>query len=394
MSRYSLRVVQVISGLEIADGGPSYSVPRLNEALHRAGLDGAVFTDLAPGDAANDDFGRVHSFVREYSRVPLLRKLHFSRGLSRGLSDRSERIDLIHSHGLWRMPNIYAARAARHRRIPIVVSPRGMLSKPALQLSSCSKRLFWHLAQKSALDGTACFHATSAAECEDIRKFGIRTPIAVIPNGVDLPGDDALRRSAWPRSRGAQRTLLFLGRIHPIKGVDRLVAAWSKVEAEFAHWRLRIVGPGEPEHLQSVRDAIGRLAAQRVSVEGAVYGEEKWRTISEANLFILPSHTENFGIAVAESLACGRPVITTKGTPWREVETHRCGWWIDGGQASIEAALRIALSAPVEILDEMGARGAAWVKHAFTWDHVGEKMAQVCLWLCLGAPKPDSVMLN
>lgn len=394
MSRYSLRVVQVVSGLEIADGGPSYSVPRLNEALRQAGLDAAVFTDFTPGNAANDDFDWVHSFVREYGRVPLLRKLHFSRGLSRCLFDRSESIDLIHSHGLWRMPNIYAARAARHRRIPIVVSPRGMLSKPALRFSRRSKALFWHLAQKSALEGTECFHATSDAECEDIRKFGIRSPVTVIPNGVDLPDDDGLRRSTWPRSRGAQRTLLFLGRIHPKKGVDGLVAAWSKVEAEFAGWRLRIVGPGEPAHLQSVRDAIRQLAAQRVSVEGAVYGEQKWRTISEADLFILPSHNENFGIAVAESLACGRPVITTKATPWREVETRRCGWWIDGRQASIEAALRIALSAPVEILDEMGARGAAWVKHAFTWDSVGEKLAQVYLWLCLGAPKPDSVLLN
>jgi glycosyltransferase involved in cell wall biosynthesis len=292
------------------------------------------------------------------------------------------------------MPNIYAAKAARRRRIPIVVSPRGMLSKSALQFSHRSKRLFWHLAQKSALEGTACFHATSPAECEDIRRFGIRSPIAVIPNGVDPPYDDALRRSAWPRARGAQRTLLFLGRVHPLKGVDRLVAAWSKVEAEFADWRLRIVGPGEPEHLESVRDAIRKLAAQRVSVEGAVYRVEKWRTISEASLFILPSHAENFGIAVAESLACGRPVITTTGTPWREIETHRCGWWIDGEQDSIEAALRIALSTPVEILDEMGARGAAWVEDAFAWDRIGEKMAQVYLWLCLGAPRPDSVMLN
>jgi glycosyltransferase involved in cell wall biosynthesis len=249
------------------------------------------------------------------------------------------------------------------------------------------------LAQRSALEATSCFHATSAAECEDIRKFGIRSPIAVIPNGVDLP-DDTLQRSMWLRSRGTQRTLLFIGRIHPIKGVEGLVAAWSKVEAEFADWRLRIVGPSEPAHLQSVNDAIRQLAAQRISVEGAVYGDEKWRTISAADLFILPSHTENFGIAVAESLACGTPVIVTKGTPWREVETQRCGWWIEGGQASIEAALRIALSAPVEILDEMGARGAAWVKHAFTWDRIGDRMAQVYLWLCLGAPRPDSVVLN
>ena len=393
-SARAVRVVHVVSGLEIAHGGPSYSVPRLKDALTRAGLDATVFADLTPGDFANDGSDQVHRFVRNFGRVPLLRKFHFSSDLARRLYDKSESIDLVHSHGLWRMPNIYAATAARDRRIPHVVSPRGMLSEAALQLSTRSKKLFWHLAQKSALEASACFHATSRAECADMRKFGIKAPVAIIPNGIDLPDDVAFKQASGPRTGGAQRTLLYLGRIHPIKGLDDLVAAWSKVEAGFADWHLKIVGPGEPEHIQSVRNAIEKRGVRRVSIEGPVFEADKWRLIFAANLTILPSHTESFGMVVAESLACGRPVITTKGTPWKDIETQKCGWWIDTGPASIEAALRVALRTPVEVLDEMGARGAAWVKQSLSWDGIGEEMARVYRWLCLGAARPDCVALD
>lgn len=389
-----LRNIHVVSGLEIAHGGPSYSVPSLKDALVRAGLDAAVFADLTPGDLANGGSDRIHSFARDYGRVPLLRKFHFSKGLARHLEHEAGEVDLVHSHGLWRMPNIYAARTARDRCMPHVISPRGMLSKAALGVSPRSKHVFWHLAQKSAIEAAACIHATSLSEYTDIRELGIKAPIAVVPNGVELPDRTICLSDIDRLKQRSQRTLLYLGRIHPIKGLDDLLVAWGRIEAVFGSWSLRIVGPGEREHVRSLRDAVAKLGLRRVAIEGPAFGTDKWLLLRCADLSILPSYSENFGIAVAESLACGRPVITTKGTPWEEVESRRCGWWIDPGPGSIEAALREALATPAEILDEMGTRGAIWVTNAFSWDRIGEEMARVYRWLCLGSSKPGCVVLD
>ena len=386
-----IRLLQVISGLELAHGGPSYSVPRLNSALRAAGVDSRVLADVPPGEPSNDAGPHIETFKRQFARMPGLKMLHLSQTLARRLDDSDLQANLIHSHGLWRMPNLYAAWAARRRGIPIVVSPRGMLSEAALQLSAPGKRIFWYLGQKAALDATACFHATSSAEYNDLRRFGITAPIAVIPNGVDLVAlpDQVGSRQVGLLSR--QRTALFLGRIHPIKGIDALIAAWGRVAGEFPQWRLRIVGPGEPIHISALKDIIARNSVPRVSMEGALEGEAKFQAFAKADVFVQPSYSENFGLTVAESLACRRPVLVTKGAPWPGVVTHGCGWWIDIGEEALAAGLRVALATPDDELDAMGRRGEAWVREAFAWDVIGQQMAGVYRWLLGQGPQPGCV---
>jgi glycosyltransferase involved in cell wall biosynthesis len=222
-----IAVVQVVSGLEIADGGPSYSVPRLHSALRQAGIEDRIFTDQVPGEAAanNTDEGVV-TLDRQFGWIPLLRMLHISAAMQRQLLDPVERIDLVHSHGLWRFPNIYAGQAARRRQIPHVVSPRGMVSTVALSFSRLSKRLFWAAGQGAIVREAACVHATSPTEYEEIRAFGITRPIAIVPNGMDMPSSPGTARSAGGVGEH-RRTLLYLGRIHPKKGIDFLLAAWA-----------------------------------------------------------------------------------------------------------------------------------------------------------------------
>jgi len=388
----ALRAIQVVSGLEIAHGGPSYSVPRLNEALVAAGIEGRIYADLTPGELANNAADSVVTFDRRFGTVPLLRKLHISGAMYRRLLDDGGEIDIIHSHGLWRMPNIYAARAARRHGIPHVIAPRGMLSRVALDFSRTSKALFWFLCQRTAIEQCACVHATSMSEYREVRNLGIRCPIAVIPNGIDMPKPRSIHRLRRAQGAPRERTLLYIGRIHPKKGINSLVRAWAAVAPGFVDWRLRIIGPGEERHLREL-DSVA-AAVPRLSIEAPIYGEAKWRAFADADLFILPSYNENFGITVAESLACGRPVITTKGTPWRSVETEKCGWWIDSGPESIEAAMRVALGTPAEVLDEMGERGAVWINRAFSWTRIGEEMARVYRWLRWGAPRPDCTTLD
>jgi glycosyltransferase involved in cell wall biosynthesis len=353
---------------------------------------GRIFADLTPGELANNEAATVVTFDRNFGTTLFLRKLHISGDMRRQLFNERGKVDILHSHGLWRMPNIYAARAARLFGVPHLVSSRGMLSRVALNFSRTSKALFWLAWQRAAIHQCACMHATSVSEYQEVRAFGVRRPIAIIRNGIDLPKLPSFHRMLPADGAPRARILLYFGRIHPKKGLNQLVSAWASLAPDFPDWRLRIVGPGEERDLQELAGLAAALP--RLSIEAAVYGEAKWRIFAQSDLFILPSHNENFGITVAESLACGRPVITTKETPWKDVETQKCGWWIEAGSASIKAALRVALGTPVEVLDEMGARGAAWVKNAFSWDQIGEEMARVYRWLCLGAARPDCVVLD
>jgi glycosyltransferase involved in cell wall biosynthesis len=384
-----MHLVQVVAGLEWAHGGPAYSVPRLNRALCEAGVDARVFSSNVPGIPANDADDAVIMFRRQFGLTFGLRKLQMSTDLKRRLLDPAEKIDILHSHGLWRLPNLYAAHAALKREVPHVVSVRGMLSETALGLSKRSKHLFWTMGQKRALETTACYHATSEMELEHIRRFGITGPIAVVPNGVDLPTVSG--RAATRNLKSGLRTLLFLGRIHPIKGIDTLVEAWSRVSPHFPDWRLRIVGPGDASHVELVRRQIHNNSVSRVTLEGAMDGEAKFEAFANADLFVLPSQSENFGLTVAESLACRRPVIVTKGAPWAGVVTQGCGWWVDHGVDAMVAALETSLATPDAELDAMGLRGEAWVRAAFSWNGIGQEMARAYRWLLAQGPRPDCV---
>jgi glycosyltransferase involved in cell wall biosynthesis len=262
-----------------------------------------------------------------------------------------------------------------------------MLGGAALGFSRVKKVLFWHLLQGPAIRCVACYHATSRQEYEDIRAYGLTQPVAIIPNGIDLPQFFPTRTSA------ADRVALSLGRIHPKKGLERLVSAWAKVEAAYPGWRLRIVGQAEVGHDVQLRALAATLKLGHVSIEPAIYGEEKYAAFREADFFVLPTLNENFAMTVAESLAAGTPVISTKGAPWAGLEVERCGWWIDHGIEPLVAALSGAMVLPREELRAMGARGQAWMARDFGWDAIASKMAAVYAWLAGKAAPPDWVSL-
>lgn len=366
----------MIAGLEPTDGGPSYSVPRLCEALSASGEARArLFSVTADGRA---QVGRPCAYADlrfkwDHLRVPLLRQMRISRGLSRALRSALRETDVVHSHGLWLAPNLDAAAAAKQAGKPHIVSPRGMLSAVALGISANRKQLAWRIGQGAALRQTACLHATSEAELEDIRAVGLRNPVAVIPNGIDIPEF----REGCERSR----VVLTLGRIHPKKGLVALVRAWSQVEALHPSWRLRIVGPAENGHDQELASLVRQLGLNNIAIEGALFGDEKLRAYRQASLFVLPTLSENFGLVVAEALAAGTPVISTIGAPWRGLEENRCGWWIDHGDRALANSLLTAMALPPAELVEMGARGRLWMARDFSWDCVAEDMLAVYRWL-------------
>jgi glycosyltransferase involved in cell wall biosynthesis len=299
----------------------------------------------------------------------------------------SEQVEIIHSHSLWMMPNVYPGWATRRTKCRLVVSPHGTLSAWALGVSAHIKRIFWPLVQRPALRHAACFHATSQSEFEDIRRAGFRQPVCVIPNGIDVP-------ELKEKRLDSRRKLLFLGRIHPIKGVDLLLKAWHEVWEHFPDWDLCIAGTDDRGYLSDMKALAEKLKLQRVEFCGPLYGEEKLRAYREADLFVLPTHSENFGLTVAEALAAGTPAIVTRGAPWAGLEEHGAGWWIEIGVHPLVACLEEAMSRPRDELVTRGLRGRDWVRQEFSWERVGAMMDQTYRWLLSGGEVASWIRLD
>lgn len=303
---------------------------------------------------------------------------------------RAQTPALFHNHGLWAPANHWAAGEARRHGIPLILQPRGMLEPWALNHKALKKQFAMALFQRRDLESAKLFVATAPMEYESIRGFGLRQPVAVIPNGVlfrsvGRPID--VCREFVPKT--PDRTALFLSRVHPKKGLFNLLNAWAVVEPH--GWRLQIAGPDEGGHLAEVM-ALARDLGIDPFVEylGPLDGEAKSQAYFGADLFVLPTFSENFGVVVAEAMAHGVPVITTRGAPWADLETHDCGWWVDIGVDPLVQALRSAMALSDDGRREMGARGRDYVRR-FNWDDIARQTINVYRWVLGQGPKPDCV---
>jgi len=368
-------VVHVVPAITEEASGPSYSVVRLCESLVEAG--GQV--TLAAMDWA--PIANPPSVLRTFPMGSGPRRLGRSPSMARWLEEqaRSGRISVLHNHGMWQMNAVYPGRVASRHGTPYMVSPRGTWSEWAMSNGSWLKRPFWHVVQRPSVDRVTCFHATAESEYEDIRRLGFRQPVAVIPNGVDIPPPIV-------KVEGRSRTLLFLGRIHPKKGLDLLLPAWGAVQARFPDWRLRIVGSDEGYHgssgyMAELKALAATLGLQRIEFSGALHGAAKWQAYADADLFVLPTYSENFGMSVAEALASATPAIVSRGAPWAGLTERRAGLWVDIGVDPLVAGLEDLLHrGPVE-LREMGRNGRGWMTASYSWRAIGQQMAEVYRWL-------------
>jgi glycosyltransferase involved in cell wall biosynthesis len=389
-----LCVTQVLASVDDPGAGPSYSATRLASALAEEGVDVTIRSvagwrgcPLKGGEIGGEEQPRV---VRSpLNRGPLARRICSSDDLRRALQVDACRADVLHTHGLWLMPNVYPAWAARRAgsRAALILSPRGMLGDGALAFSRGKKRLFWTLFQKQAVSAASVLHATSEAELSDIREFGLKTPVAVIPNGVDLP-----EKAEQKHNRA--REVLYLGRVHPKKGIDVLIRAWALVAKHRPDWRLRIVGPVEGDHGEELKRLAADLCAPRISIEGPAFGASRLAAYRNASLFVLPTRHENFAMVVAEALAAELPVIASRGAPWAGLELEGCGWWVNHGVEAFATAIEGATGEGAARLAAMGARGRAWMARDFSWPRVARDMLALYRWLQQGGTPPKTVRVD
>ena len=365
--------------------GPSYSVVQLCRSLRAEGCDASLAV-LGSGMLLNK-----LEFIRQFPIASFPERLGRSPAMRQWLRQIVETggVDIIHNNSLWMMPNVYSGWATRGTETLLLVSPRGTFSNWALRRSKWTKRLFWSVAQSRAISHTACFHATAEHEYQDIRRAGFSQPVCVIPNGVNIPAT-----IPQPKVNKKLRRLLFLGRIHPVKGIDILLQAWAALCPRLADWVLEVVGPDNDGYLGEMRVLAQSLKLEKVSFRGPLFGQEKVRAYQEAEVFVLPTHSENFGMTIAEAMACGTPVITTQEAPWSDLERRGAGWWIENGVEPLVACLEDALGSSPERLIAMGDQGREWMRQDFSWHESAHKMKTTYQWLLNGGNRPAWVKPN
>lgn len=341
-------------------GGPSRSVCGLAEHLSNSGC-------------------RVGLWAPDQSAVgtPFLSTSSRALALSGSLKQAIEQfgsIDLIHDSGLWLAHNHLIASHCRANGLPRVIATRGMLEPWARKHKWFKKFLAWHAYQKRDVFDALAIHVTAQKEADSLVALGIKCPIWVVPNGVDLPKSRSeLANAPTTNGQPVVRTALFIGRIHPVKGLPMLLDAWAAVRPP--NWRLQIVGPDEDGHQAKLNSQVVENGLSScVNFSGALGDDEKWRALDEADLFVCPSYTENFGIAIAEAMASGLPVITTTGTPWQSLRDNGMGWWVEPNVQQIASALQAATNSSSEMLRKKGAKGRSYVSERFTWQGVAYKL--------------------
>ncbi len=379
-----MKVLQIISGLNIFSGGPSKSVYNLTKQLRYYDIDAQILT--LKSNNPNDKNISEENFIYTYS-LSKFNFLLFSKPFLNFLVNNV--FDIYHGHGLWQIPIHNMVKIAGLKKIPYVISPRGMLRPWALERRSLKKKIALKLYQKKDLDYAACLHATSQKEAEEILDLGFKNPVAVIPNGIDLT-ENPLRTK---KSMNLKKTILYLSRIFPMKGLEELITAWSIIKkTDRKDWKIKIVGNGEEKYINELKILIAKKKLENeIELGGPQYGKEKIDTLHSSDLFVLPTYGENFGMAIAEALACGLPVITTKGAPWHGLQTYNAGWWIDIGAAPLAEALTEAMRLSDDERKQMGLNGRKLVEENYSIEIVAKQMIRLYEWILYNTKKPEFI---
>lgn len=281
--------------------------------------------------------------------------------------------DIVHVNSCWELLSSYTVFWAKKKNYPVLITTHGMLEPWVIRKNYWTRKLpALLLYQKKALKMADSLVATAESERKNLLIANYNPNVGLVPNGVIM--DDISLKDSWRPNK----VILFLALLRPNKGADLLIKAVKELEKELAGYRVIIAGTGEDGYVNSLKELVRDLNLEdMVSFPGGIYGNEKWELYQKADIFILPTLNENFGIVIAESLASGTPVITTKGAPWPELEEWNCGWWVERDVASFVRALDEFLKFSVEELEQMGRNGRRLVEARYSSRKVAEEMVRL-----------------
>ena len=374
----------VINSIDMVTGGPARSVTHLIQSLTELKDIQKLYLDTIK---TNNPI--IKNFDNDKSTIKFHHRNNFNPFNFNVNSLNKEKIDIYHGHGLWQMPIHLMSKVARKRNIPYIITPRGMLEPWSMRQKYLKKKIAFLLYQKYDLMKADCIHVTASSEAESVRKLGFKNPIAVVPNGIYIP------KFSGNKTKSKFKKALFLSRIHPKKGIEILIKAWSRLNVQLKkNWTLEIVGDGNQEYILFLKKKISEFGlSNNIKILDPIYGKEKLQLYINADLFILPTHSENFGIVVAEALACKTPVITTKGAPWNDLIKYNCGKWIDLSIDNLVAAMNYMMSKDSEELLKMGNNGRNLIINKYSISSTANKILEVYKWTLKKGDMPNFIYI-
>lgn len=278
--------------------------------------------------------------------------------------------DIVHINCCWMPQSAFTQKWAQRLGYKVILTPHGMLEPWIISRHYWTKKVpALLLYQKAAIKNADCLHATAESEKKNLLKLGYNNKIEIVANGIDV--DNITMKNNWER----KKKILFLSRVHVKKGIEFLLEAIAMLKEPLTDYTINIAGEGDADYIASLKNKVKELGIENlVNFCGGVYGENKWKLFREADVFVLPTYSENFGIVVGEALACGTPVITTKGTPWEELNTAHCGWWTEVGTEATKQALSSFLTLSVDTLKKMGCNGRRLIENKYSTKKIAQDM--------------------
>ncbi len=387
------RWLSVVSHTDPRYGGLSSAVPR---GAQDVAVTGRFEVSLAAFCAPGEQFQPATLAKEQLSFWPVSRAAWLqSRALRRQFAERVRGADGVHIHGLWEVSTAAAGRTARGLGKPYIVSAHGMLEPWALANKRLKKAIYGRLMERSIVGRASCLHALTAAEAEQYRAFGAKCPIVVIPNAVEIPEylSPDFFFETYPALRD-KRMVLFLGRLHPKKGLTLLVDAWGRLFQANPEAHLVLAGPDSEETAAKLAAVIASRGMERsVTFTGMLDQPMKWSALAAAECFVLPSFSEGLSMGVLEALGAGVPAIITHHCNMPEVTAHGAGWEIGANVEELAETLRNLLDRSPEENRRMGTFGAEMITTLYNPRHVAEAMADLYEFAQTGIPPSTAKML-
>lgn len=372
-----------IGTLDINAGGPAMSTYNTLIGLRQQGIDAEIIMyPLSPTGKLRGEGVPVH-----YAHAPLEHKFMYSPKLKKEIEDLGD-YDIYHAQGVWQYPTYALADIARKKHKPYLITPRGMLYPQDIQKSN---KLFKEISLKirllNDLNNAACVQVTCMDEMRYCRELGVTSPIAIIPNPIEI-------KNYTNQKKDDKFRLGYLGRLSPRKNVESLIYAFAELHEETKNAELIIIGGGDAKYEKFLKEEVKRINLKNVYFKGFLSGTEKDKALASLSVLAMPSEFENLGNVILEGLIRGIPCIATKGSPWEELETHNCGWWVDFNQQTITQAIKESISIDQDMLNTMGENGKLLIKQNYSIDSIAQKMKSLYKWILDKSDIPEFVLLN
>lgn len=374
-----MKILHTIAGFGAHSGGTSTCTYDLLSAMHNLGCNVDLMTL-----ASADQMGKGETWIKSLPN-DAISPYGYSSNMNRFLEESD--YDLYHTNGMWMHCNHATCVIARKKAKPYIITPHGMLHPLALARSAWKKKLLLNFGGVDKdLKMADCIHVTCQDEMNNYRSLGYNNPVAVIPNPFAAPTYiDEIKNNRDIKRIG------FLGRLYPYKKVNALIEAWAQLGNRVSDCQLIIMGRGEAEYERLLNERVRECGLNNVEFAGFVTGREKFERLASLTALCVPSDFENFGMIVTEALSVGTPVIASLGTPWQELNTEHCGYWVNNDVKTFAETIAKVLSLSSEEISVMGENGKRLVRDKYQDIQVAKMMKQLYEWVIYDGTKPDFV---